>query len=148
MAYYLGMNTKQINPVKRALRRYYVELAAAMTSYVAVVLVRGWVLTHWESRGSLDSINLAWVLTVALLPMVPLCFVFWAVVRFFRGMDELGRRVLVDSIAIAGGVTAMLAASYGFIEGQTFPHVSAWWGYAVFMTMWLIASFFVARRYK
>ncbi len=146
--YYFGMDTKQVNPVKRAFRRYGVELAAAMGCYVVVMYVRGHVFDYWESRGWLESMNMGWVVALALLPVVPLGFMFWAVVRLLRGTDEMWRRIMVDSIAIAGGVTAMLAASYGFIEGKAFPHLSAWWTYAVFMTAWLIASFFVKRRYR
>jgi hypothetical protein len=28
------------------------------------------------------------------------------------------------------------------------PHLSAWWTYSVFMITWLIATFFVRRRYR
>jgi hypothetical protein len=148
MVYYLSMDTKQINPVKRAYRQYCLEFAAAMGAYVVVIFIRGHVFDYWQSRGWLQSMNLGWVIALSLLPMLPVCLIFWAILRFLRGMDELGRRIMVDSLAIAGGMTAMLAATYGFIEGNMFPHLSAWWTYAVFMMTWLVASRFVMRRYK
>jgi hypothetical protein len=58
------------------------------------------------------------------------------------------RRMIVNSIALAGGATALLAVTYGLIEGEGFPFISAWWTYSVFMTSWVIAGFFVRRHYR
>jgi hypothetical protein len=89
-----------------------------------------------------------WQIVVALLPFIPVVFLFAAVVRLLRGTDELYRRIIVESLAIAGGATALLAVTYGLIESDHFPHLSAWWTYSTFMVAWLIAQFFVRRQYR
>jgi hypothetical protein len=42
----------------------------------------------------------------------------------------------------------LLSFSYYFLEGIGFPKVSAVWTFALIMAIWLIASPFVARRYR
>lgn len=137
------MHAKTINPVTRAYRRYFLEFAASMVAYVAVVWVRNLLL-----HGPMRHTQTGWQIAIALMPVIPAIFLFAAIVRYVRGMDELGRRICVDSLAIAGGATAMAAVTYGFIEGEFFPYVSAWWTYGTFMIAWLVASLFVRLRYR
>jgi hypothetical protein len=137
------MNAKGENPVTQAKRRYYIEFGAAMVAYVIVILVSR-TLLHGRLRDASD----AWQIGVAVLPIIPTLFVFIAVLRLLRRTDELYRQICVDSLAIAGGVTVLLAITYGLIEGGRVPYLSAWWTYTTFMTAWLIATFFVQRRYR
>jgi hypothetical protein len=94
------------------------------------------------------GVSNSWQLAIALSPLVPVVFVFIATVRCVLGMDEMMRRICVNSLAIAGGATALLSVTYGLIEGDSLPKLSAWWTYTTFMVAWLIASFFVRRRYR
>ena len=131
------------NPVKQATRRYFIEFAISMIAYVATIIGTRWLL-HGPMRTASPGVQHV----VALLPLVPILLTFGAIVRYMLGVDELIRRVHVNALALAGGVTALLAAAYGLIEGDAVPKLSAWWTYATFMTAWLIASFFVRRRYQ
>ncbi len=137
------MGTNTINPVKRVVRRYYIELGVALAAYVGVILVRHWLL-HGPMRHASESSQIA----VALLPMIPVFFLFAAIVRAVVQTDEFCRRVYVDSLALAGGATALLAVTYGLIEGDHLPYLSAWWTYTAFMLAWIVAGFFVRRRYQ
>lgn len=125
------------------MRRYYVEFAVSMVAYVAVVAVSRRLL-----EGSAAYASLGVRLAVAGLPVVPVILLFISSVRVIRNTDELNRRICVDSLAIAGGVTALLAVTYGLIEGGPLPHLSAWWTYVVFMLTWLVAQIFVRRQYR
>ncbi len=138
------MSDDIVNPTHRAKRRYFIEFGVSMVAYVAVMWLRNWLLVG-PPRSALPD---GWQLVIALLPVIPVAFVLAAIVRVVRGTDELYRRITVDSLAIAGGATAFLAATYGFIEGGIFPHLSAWWTYSVFMVAWLVATFFVRRQYR
>jgi hypothetical protein len=137
------MDARRANPVTRATRRYFIEFGVAIAAYVVVMMVSRKLL-----HGSLRDAGDGWQIGVAALPIIPTLFVFIAVVRLLRRTDEFHRQVCVDSLAIAGGVTALLAVTYGLIEGGRLPHLSAWWTYCTFMIAWLIASFFVQRRYR
>jgi hypothetical protein len=132
-----------VNPVERVMRRYYVEFAAAMAAYVAVILLR-----HWLLHGPMRQADARWQLPVALLPLIPTLFVFAAIVRLVRRTDELFRRICIESLALAGGATALAAVTYGLIEGGQLPRLSAWWTYATFMVAWLVAISFVRRQYR
>jgi len=137
------MAEKIVNPVKRAARRYFIEFGLAMAVYVVVIF-----LSRWLLHGPMRHASEAWQIAIALLPMIPVLGVFAAVVRLLRRTDELSRQICVDSLALAGGATALLAVTYGLIEGGRLPPLSAWWTYVTFMTAWLVATFFVRRRYQ
>jgi hypothetical protein len=138
------MDARRANPVTRATRRYFIEFGVAIAAYAVVMMVSRKLLHGALLRDAGD----AWQIGVAVLPIVPTLFVFIAVVRLLRRTDEFHRQVCVDSLAIAGGVTVLLAITYGLIEGGRVPYLSAWWTYCTFMTAWLIATFFVRRRYR
>jgi len=80
--------------------------------------------------------------------MIPAVFVFVSIVGYLLATDELVRRVAVDSLALAGGATALVAVTYGLLEGDGLPRPSAWWTYGVFMVSWIISSYFAWRRYR
>jgi len=85
---------------------------------------------------------------VVLLPVIPLVLAFAAIVRCFQGIDELERQMHLECLALAAGLTALLSASYYFLEGVGFPRVSSIWTFVLVMVIWLIARPFVARRYQ
>jgi hypothetical protein len=87
-------------------------------------------------------------LVFALLPLIPIAFVFAAIVRYMGSIDELQRRIQIESLSLAAGITALLAITYGFLETVGLPHLSAWYTYAAVMVAWIIAQPFVARRYR
>jgi hypothetical protein len=137
------METRSINRVTRIYRRYVVEMGIAMAAYCGVMVASRHLL-----RSSMRDASGGVQIVLAALPVIPVLFLLIAIVRVVRGTDELQRQIYVESLAIAGGMTAMLAVTYGLIESERFPHLSAWWTYSTFMITWLIASFFVRRRYK
>ena len=114
-----------------------------MAGYIAVMCLRGWLL-----HGPLRNSNALIQYSVALLPIIPTAFLFAAIVRVVRGTDEMLRRITIESLALAGRATALLAVTYGLIEDDRVPRLSAWWTYCVFMLAWIVAGFFVRRRYQ
>jgi hypothetical protein len=129
--------TNTTNPITQARRRYLFEFGIFMTAYVAVCL-------FWMFHG----INGHERIAIALLAMIPIVFVFAAMVRYVLRTDEFDRKVTVESLALAGGATALIAATYGLLEAAGFPKQSAWWTYSVFMIGWIVAKVIVLRRYK
>jgi hypothetical protein len=136
------MFAKTNNPTKRAFLRYNIELGLSMAAYLATMAVSRNLL-----YGPMRNGGRPWQVAIALMPLVPAIGGFAAIVRLIRGVDERLYRMFVDSLAVAGGITALLAVTYGLIEGDLFPPLSAWWTYSTFMLSWLVVSFFVRRRY-
>ena len=127
------------NPTIRAARRYYWQFGLSMAAYVIVVFLSRWM---WHDA------NGRWQTVVALFPMIPAVFVFASIVRYLLATDELMRRIAVISLALAGGATALIAVTYGLLEGDVLPRPSAWWTYSVFMVSWIISSYFVRRHHQ
>ena len=130
---------KTSNPTALANRTYIGELAICMVAYIAVLIPAIWLL----NRGLEGPLRFA----VAIAPVVPIVFVFIAILRYFGRTDEFERRMLLESLGIAGMITALLAATYGFLENAGLPHLSAWYTWAAFMGAWLIGRLIVTRFY-
>jgi len=130
---------KSSNPTAIANRRYLVEMALCMVAYIAVLVPAIWLL----DRGLTGPLRFV----VAAAPVVPVVFVFLAVLRYFGRTDEFERRMLLESLGLAGVITALLAATYGFLENAGLPHLSAWFTWAAFMGSWLIGRLIVSRYY-
>ncbi|MBV8490283.1 MAG: hypothetical protein JO199_07120 [Candidatus Eremiobacteraeota bacterium] len=132
---------KPDNPTTKATRRYLTGLTLAITAYVVVLFAAYTAVERWQPAGPVRYLLL-------LAPLIPVAFLIPLVVRFLRETDEFERRIVTESLAIAGGVTAILAVTYGFLENTGLPHLSAWWTWVVLMGSWLVARIFVARSYQ
>jgi hypothetical protein len=128
------------NPTTIANRRYALEFTLSMLAYAVVLIISIKAINH--------GLPPALKLLFALLPVVPVAFVFAAIVRYMGSIDELQRRIHIESLALAAGITALLAITYGFLETVGLPRLSAWYMYAAVMIAWLVAQPFVARRYR
>jgi hypothetical protein len=125
------------NPTARAGRRYLTDIAIFMTAATAISI---FCIFHGD-RGH-------WHTVVALSSAISLVFFFVAVVRYTLRTDELNQKIIVESSAIAGGTTALIALMYSFLEGSGYPKPHALWAYFTFMISWVIATLFFRRRYK
>jgi len=128
------------DPTAVAGRRYAIEFSISMVAYALVLIVSIKMIQH--------GLSPALKLVFALLPMIPIALVFTAIVRYMSSIDELQRRIQIESLSLAAGITALLAITYGFLETVGLPHLSAWFTYAAVMVAWMIAQPFVARRYR
>lgn len=132
---------KDANPTLSASHRHLRGFSVAMAAYVIVILLTVTYVNRVEPQGAIRYLAI-------LSPLVPIGFMAATLVRFFRDTDEFQRRVVTESLAIAAGVTAILAVTYGFLESTGLPHPSAWVTWIVVMGSWAVARVFVARRYR
>lgn len=123
------MNTS--NPTTQAQRRYYREFAIAIVAYVVVL----WASVYGLKHGVVGAAKYA----VAVVPAIPLAGVFIAIVRWLRATDEYQRQSTITALAIAGGLTALIQVTYGFLETTGLPNMSVWVSYVIFMATWGIA---------
>jgi hypothetical protein len=125
---------------KAVCRRYLLEVAVAMLAYMGAIMLSTRLL-HGSVTGGLRVL-------IALLPLLPLIFMFVAVIRFVRYTDEMLRRVHIQAFAIAAGATAFLALTYGCLEMAGFPRLSAWWTFFCIDVIWGLAVWILERRYQ
>ena len=127
-------------PVSLAPRRYFIEFNIAMVLYVGAVVGRKFVLPHVDNPTLRDLILVS--------PILPVCLVALAVVRFYRRMDEYHKLQLLEALAISAGVTAVVSASWSFLEDVGFPHLEMINAMMVMMMSWAAAALYFGWKDK
>jgi hypothetical protein len=94
----------------RVERRYVVRLFLAMAAYLILLFaVRAWLKTSPPSGALLYG--------AAVLPALPILAAIWAVGRYIvEEADEYRRKLLVESILWATGITLAGTTVWGFLE--------------------------------
>jgi Na+/proline symporter len=123
---------KTTNPTTQAHRRYLREFTLAIVAYIAILAASVYGLNH-GIEGFAKYL-------VAVVPAVPLVGIFIAGVRWLQATDEFQRQTTVTALAIAGGLTALICVTYGFLENAGLPKMSIWISYLIFMSIWGIAT--------
>jgi hypothetical protein len=123
-----------------ACRHYIWEMATGALAYVGSIYLSVRLLPAYPAGVA--------HIGVALLPLLPLALVFAAVIRFVAHTDEMLRRLHMDALAIAGGITAFLALTYGCLEMAGLPKLSAWWTFMCIDLIWALAVFILKWRYR
>ena len=120
-------------------KRYLKEFIPAMAAYVIVVFASVWTLKHHEHS------PLRFLLAV--LPVVPAAFAMWAAIRYFRGLDELQRRIQFEGLAFSFLATCLIALSWGFLQNAGLPHADVIWVAPLLVGLWGVGTCVAKRRY-
>jgi len=108
---------------RRVTRAYFLELFTALAVYVALLLVSirfGRPLPEGPLR------------TAALLaPMLGFALMIRAIARHVGRIDEYQRLRILESLALAFGITGAITFSYGFLETAGYPKLSMF-------TVWMV----------
>ncbi|WP_242111738.1 hypothetical protein [Luteimonas aquatica] len=130
------------SPAGRAYRR---EMLPGMVLYVAAVFGSSYLI-----RRGIDSVPLR--ACVAVLPGLGLSWVTVAMVRYVRRVDELVRRIELESLGIAGLVVAQLYLVGGLLQLARVIAVPAAmamiWVFPLLCLGYAVAKFFVRRHYR
>ncbi len=127
--------------MSKSKKQYLLEVAGALALYT-VLLVFSIVTLRAIGVGSPTPLRVV----IALLPMVATVFIMLAALRFFRRMDELEKRIQLDSLALAFVGTAFITFGYGFLEIVGFPHISWFAVWPLMAVLWVIGHA-LARRH-
>ena len=122
-----------------ATRAYTREFLIAMAAYVVAVLV---------TVRLTPDIDPAVRAPFVLIPLIPSAFALRAYVRYVGRMDELGRRIQLEALAIGFGAAGMLTFAYGFLENAGFPQLSYVFVFPLMIFLWGIGGAIAARRYR
>lgn len=89
---------------------------------------------------------------LAVAPVVPLGWLLFAHLRYLRGIDEMQRRIELESIGIAAMVTAIAYMAAGFLQSAKVIHIDGALAMLLMFPMlcvtYGIGKFFVARHYR
>jgi hypothetical protein len=103
------------------------------------VYVSVWLLKHHEHS------PLRFLLAV--LPVVPAAFAMWAAIRYFRGLDELQRRIQFEGLAFSFLATCLIALSWGFLQNAGLPHADVIWVAPLLIGLWGVGTCVAKLRY-
>jgi hypothetical protein len=121
-------------------KRYLKEIGTSMAAYTAMVPVSIWLL-----RGHEHS-PLRYLL--AGLPVIPSAFAMSAAIRFFRGLDELQRRIQFEGMAFSFLGMCLISLNWGFLQNAGLPHADVIWVTPVLLALWGVGSCIASRRYQ
>jgi hypothetical protein len=122
-----------------ATRAYIREFVVAMAAYVVAVLV---------TVRLTPDVDAAIRVPFVLIPLIPSAFALRAYLRYLGRMDELGRRIQLEALAIGFGAAGMLTFAYGFLENAGFPLISYVFVFPLMIVFWGIGGAIASRRYR
>ena len=111
-----------------------------MVAYTVMVPVSIWLLKGHEHS------PLRYLFAV--LPVIPSAFAMWAAIRFFRGLDELQRRVQFEGIAFSFLATCLLTLTWGFLQNAGLPQADVIWVAPLLIMLWGLGLGIASRRYQ
>jgi len=123
-------------------RRYLKHFGAAMLGYTGALFAASWVIDSMGITGWSAG-------TVSLAPLVPIFYALHAVIVRVRAMDEVQRRIVLESMLWGTGIVGFVSFGYGFLEGSIdAPVISMIWVLPALIGTYGIASVILPLRFK
>lgn len=89
-----------------------------------------------------------WRYPLAIAPMAPFIYAIFAYVCYLRLVDELQRRIALESLAIAFGTSAAITFGYGLLQIAGLPEVNWSLVWVVMGGCWILGGVYADRRYR
>jgi hypothetical protein len=118
---------------RKVSRAYQLEFWAGMIGYFVVLAA----VLIW---GGLDGTS-PWRFVFAVLPVVPMLWVAWAVLRHIRRIDDYQRFLLLQGLGLGFAVAMISSITIGFlaIAGLQLP-AAGWIIYGLGMIGWAVGA--------
>ena len=124
-----------------AVRRYTLGIITASLLYAIALMISVYFLKHNNPPAPQKYL-------IAILPVLPALWIPAVVLRFFREMDELQRRIQLEGLAFGFTAAAVLTLSYGFLQNAGLPQISWIWVWPVMAVCWSLGLVIAHRRYR
>ena len=121
-------------------KRFPMEFAVILLVYVLCVVVSSVYMSSMP-----DGVA---KIALALLPVIPMIAMAVSIIRRLNAMDEMGRKIQLEALAVAFACTALTTFSYGFLETAGFPRMSAFMVWPIMGGVWCVATIIGSRRYQ
>ena len=121
-------------------KRYLREFLSAMAAYSVLVP-----LSMWMLRGH-EHTTAGYV--IAFLPIIPSVAALWAFLRFFRGLDELQRRIQLEAVAFSFLATCFITLTWAFQQNAGLPRFDVAWVAPLLILLWGVGLGIAKRRYE
>jgi hypothetical protein len=124
----------------RPAAKYSATMLISLLLYGAALVVS----LRWLEAG----VEGPWKYAIALLPVLPALGIPLAIVQVFHAMDELERRMHLESLAFGFALAAIATFTYGFLQNAGLPDVSWVWVAPVMGVCWIVGQLVARRRYR
>ena len=121
-------------------KRYLKEIGSSMAAYTAMMAVSVWLIKA-HSQSPLRYL-------FAVLPLIPSGFAIWAAIRFFRGLDELQRRIQFEAIAFSFLGTCLISLNWGILQRAGLPHADVTCVTLLMFALYCVGIGIACRRYQ
>jgi hypothetical protein len=81
------------------------------------------------------------------LAIIPSAFAMWAFMRYFRGLDELQRRIQLEAVAFSFLATCLITLTWAF-QNAGLPRFDVSWVAPLLITLWSLGLAIAKRRYQ
>ena len=82
------------------------------------------------------------------LPAVPLILAFWAIIRYYKKLDEFYQRIHSEAFALGALILGLGVMIWGFAENAGLPELSTMWIAPALLALWGVCLPFILGRYK
>jgi len=120
--------------------RYVAVMCLSLALYSIVLVIS----LSWLKAGVEGPLKFA----IAVMPVMPAWGVPLAVVRLLESMDELQRRIQLESLAFGFAAAAVATFTYGFLQNAGLPEVNWVWVWPVMAVSWIVGVLLARRRYR
>lgn len=121
-------------------KRFPMEFAVILLVYVLCVVISSACMSSMPDGAA--------TIALALLPVIPMIAMAVSIIRRLNAMDEMGRKIQLEALAVAFVCTALTTFSYGFLETAGFPRMSAFMVWPIMGGVWCVATIIGSRRYQ
>jgi hypothetical protein len=128
------------NRFRQPFARYTAVMLLSLGLYSIVLVIS----LSWLKAGAHGPLKYA----IAVMPVMPALGIPLAVVRYVEAMDELQRRIQLESLAFGFATAAVATFTYGFLQNAGLPEVSWVWVWPVMAVCWMVGQLVARRRYR
>ena len=121
-------------------KRYLIEFGGSMAAYSALVPLSMRIL-HGHEHTALGYF-------IAFVPIIPSIFALLAVLRFFRGLDELQRRIQIEAVVFSFLGTCFITLTWAFQQNAGLPRFDVSWVAPLLIALWGVGLGVAKRRYE
>lgn len=119
--------------VKQAPKYYFVEFTAGILLYMGSMYLR-----HGYARSHPDASLLKSL--VLLSPIAPCLLIIAAIIRFYRHMDEMQQRLMLEQIGIGALVCALGSITLALSHDAGLPAIGIGWAWPLMGSGWLLVT--------
>ncbi len=126
--------------MKENANKYMREFGPAMLGYIILMPV--------SIRLVAQNGTSPWRFVFAVLPVLPLLFALWALIRGINRMDEMQKNIQLQAFTFACAGTAFITFAYGLLQHAGLPPINFVFIMPLLIVLWGIGLGLASLRYK